>query len=129
MSETMAERAQRAYDARAEDLSRILEAFSSDDEDTLDESAYDEACQFPLSVELLTVSLRNETCEWEILLGTGGPADRIRIVTDFSGNIEEAVYEFQDWFEPWTKAPRQDEKILTQFAEVLDSYAEWRELL
>jgi hypothetical protein len=70
----------------------------------------------PLSVCLQRVNMRNETCEWEILLGTGGPADRVMVVTSFDGDVESASYQFQDWFTSWTEAENQDEEIVEEFA-------------
>lgn len=48
--------------------------------------------EMPLSVELEAIYPRREQCEWSILLGTGGPADRVLVTTDLAGNVEEATY-------------------------------------
>lgn len=74
--------------------------------------------QMPLCVELQSINVRQETCEWEILLGTGGPADRVLVVTDYSGNVEDATYQYQDWFTPWTDARNQDFDMVRSFASV-----------
>lgn len=42
--------------------------------------------------------------EYFILLGTGGPASRIRGELDQYCQPETAEYEYQDWFKPWTAA-------------------------
>lgn len=44
-----------------------------------------------------------EPTEYYILLGTGGPAARIRGELD-RGQPSTAVFEYQDWFKPWTAA-------------------------
>src|SRR5262252_5922223 len=71
-------------------------------------SGYDEAIErlqeMPLSFDKLVTDHRHEEIQWEILLGTGGPADRVLVTTDFQGHIETAEYQFQDWFTPWTAA-------------------------
>jgi hypothetical protein len=42
--------------------------------------------------------------EYFILLGTGGPATRIKGELDEYGQPETANFEYQDWFKPWTAA-------------------------
>lgn len=56
--------------------------------------------------------------EYAILLGTGGPAARIRGELDSSGYPETAVFEYQDWFKPWTPArlDADEESTLLQWA-------------
>jgi hypothetical protein len=56
-----------------------------------------------------------EAEEYEILLGTGGPAHRI-IGTLDRGQPDTARFEYQDWFKPWTAAEtssEQDETLLS----------------
>lgn len=45
---------------------------------------------------------RGDPEEYEILLGTGGPAFRIVGRLDDNNEPETAVLEWQDWFLPWT---------------------------
>lgn len=59
--------------------------------------------EMPLSVEMVAIYPQREECEWEILLGTGGPADRVLVTTDFAGDTEDAIYQYQDWGTPWTQ--------------------------
>ncbi len=72
--------------------------------------------QMPLSVQCVAIYPHRESCEWEILLGTGGPADRVLVVTDFAGEVESASYQHQDWFTPWTDAFGQESEIVERFA-------------
>jgi hypothetical protein len=57
--------------------------------------------------------------EYYILLGTGGPADRIRGKLNQYGEAETAEYEFQDWYKPWTAADdlsTEEEATLLEYA-------------
>lgn len=78
--------------------------------------------EVPLCVDLVAIYPRREQCEWEILLGTGGPADRVLVTADYSGEIEDADYEFQDWFQPWTRAHGQNADAVRDFAETVGGY-------
>ena len=73
--------------------------------------------EMPLSVELVAVYPNRDSCEWEILLGTGGPADRVLVTTNYLGDLEEAEYQYQDWFTPWTRANDQDRHLVELFAQ------------
>lgn len=84
--------------------------------------------EMPLAVDLLNIDVRREELVWEILLGTGGPADRVRVVTDYSGEVEWATYEHQDWFTPWTEARGQNADIVLQFAQQFSYYVDLTEL-
>lgn len=56
--------------------------------------------------------------EYQILLGTGGPASRI--VGELSGGQPTtAVFEYQDWFKPWTAAEitSEEEATLLEWAQ------------
>ena len=54
--------------------------------------------EYPLAIEDFHCGDRSV-----ILLGTGGPACRVRQIPE-SNHSFKFVYEFQDWFEPWTIA-------------------------
>ena len=58
--------------------------------------------------------------EYNILLGTGGPASRIIGDLDEDGHPISAHYEYQDWFKPWTRARLRgdDEDVLLRWASV-----------
>jgi hypothetical protein len=58
--------------------------------------------------------------EYFILLGTGGPAARIRGELDEYCQASTAVFEYQDWFKPWTAAQlmsEEEEKTLLEYAQ------------
>lgn len=55
----------------------------------------------------------SEPTEYFILLGTGGPAARIRGKLDECFQPETAMFEYQDWFKPWTVAQTSDEEDAT----------------
>jgi hypothetical protein len=72
----------------------------------------------PLCVSLWEVSPNHDEAKWEILLGTGGPAVRILVTTDLGGAVQEADYQYQDWFKPWTSAERQNRKMVEEYADL-----------
>ena len=91
--------------------------------ETLDhEQARDRLEEGPLSFERLITDHRHESIQWEILLSTGGPASRVLVSTDYDGHIESAVYQFQDWFQPWTAAEDQDEELVKEYASLVGFY-------
>ena len=56
--------------------------------------------------------------EYELLMGTGGPAVRIYGRLDQYGRPRSAELQGQDWFTPWERTTvDQDEEVLLQFAE------------
>jgi hypothetical protein len=60
----------------------------------------------------------NEATEYNILITTGGPAARITGNLD-RGQPTSAVFEYQDWFKPWTEVytGQADASILLQYAQ------------
>lgn len=60
-----------------------------------------------------------EPSEYFILLGTGGPASRIRGELSQWKQAETAVFEYQDWFKPWTEARLsvEDQATLLEYAQ------------
>ena len=98
------------YLSRFADIRELLDSDSDDATEQLQE--------MPLSVELIAVHPNYEACEWAILIGTGGPADRVLVQTDMGGEIDNATYQYQDWFQPWTKASNQDRELVERFARV-----------
>ena len=70
----------------------------------------------PLSIEVRsgwhTPNDQAEATEYNILLGTGGPASRI--IGDLeNGQPTSARFEYQDWFKPWTEAQTTSEENST----------------
>lgn len=59
-----------------------------------------------------------------VTLAGGGPAARLVVEVDDCGGIENAWFEYQDWFVPWTAAPWQDAELVTRFAEMVGCYVE-----
>tara|TARA_Y100000114_G_scaffold151009_1_gene167152 strand:- start:29 stop:418 length:390 start_codon:yes stop_codon:yes gene_type:complete len=56
--------------------------------------------------------------EYELLMGTGGPAVRIYGRLDEHGRPRSAELQGQNWFTPWERTTvDQDEEVLLQFAE------------
>ena len=56
--------------------------------------------------------------EYELLMGTGGPAVRIYGRLDEHGRPRSAELQGQIWFTPWERTTvDQDEEVLLQFAE------------
>jgi len=127
--ETIQERAQESYAAYfghgSEYLGLIAELEHADDSD-ISLSRQDEIRaglgESLLSVDQLTHGIYADGDTWQVLLTTGGPAARVVITTDAYGDPTEAVFEFQDWFEPWTAAPEQDGELLTKWAESVAYY-------
>lgn len=55
--------------------------------------------------------------EYELLMGTGGPAVRIYGRLDQHGRPRSAELQGQDWFTPWERTTvDQDEEVLLNFA-------------
>lgn len=83
--------------------------------------------EMPLSVQLEAIYPQREEMVWSILLGTGGPADRVMVVCDYGGDIQSASYQYQDWFTLWTDADSQDEMLVADFARVFyfEPISEW----
>ena len=102
------------------------ESFAVDDYDednVLDrDDAMERLQEMPLSFEKLITDHRRWEIQWEILLGTGGPADRVLVTTTFEGAIESASYQHQDWFQPWTDAENQDSSLVENFASIVGYY-------
>lgn len=114
------------YRSRFDEIGRILHLIERCTEYGHDEWA-DELRQrlmeMPLCVDLQSIDVPNETARWSVLLGTGGPADRVLVEADWDGGIERATYQHQDWFTPWIDATDQDDDTVVAFAEVAGYYA------
>ncbi len=118
-TEEIQEAANAHYVSRFTEIGRLLKL--SDQANDLGHYEWQEEMrerleQMPLCVDLQTINVRMETCEWEILLGTGGPADRVLVTTSYDGDVEDAVYQYQDWFTQWTDAQDQDSETVIAFA-------------
>ena len=84
------------------------------------EEAEERIHEDPLSVEVrsgwTSVGELMEAEEFVILLGTGGPAIRIRGELD-DGQPSRAWLEVQDWFTPWTEYIGASQDVLLTYAQ------------
>ena len=82
----------------------------------------DQIMEMPLSVSVRsgwqTPGVNDQSPEeYELLLGTGGPAVRVYGRLDQHGRPRSAELQGQDWFTPWKRTTvDQDEEVLLQFA-------------
>jgi hypothetical protein len=105
------------YDALVE-MVDALESATTDDERETAERAIQED---PLSVEMRSGwhtpgDPEGNAEEYNILLGTGGPATRIVGRLSDYGEPETAALEVQDWFKPWTEYEETEEAVLLTYA-------------
>lgn len=82
---------------------------------TEDTDAEEELAANVLELKLEDTHHSRGTKVWSLLLGTGGPAYRILATADSKGEVIDAVFEYQDWFKPWTAANNQDKELLIDF--------------
>lgn len=114
----MDDKTQRLEEIHASALAAIIEMVTPLLDDDADDDAQDEAreliAQDPLSVMVrdgwrMPGAASEGAEEFEILLGTGGPAVRIIGTLDRWGQACDPVLQVQDWFTPWTEFPTSDE--------------------
>ena len=91
-----------------------------DDEEQRDRISSEDALFIQVRSDWHIPGESGDLTEYEILLGTGGPATRIR--GDLSEHKEPmtATFEYQDWFKPWTAAndlTDEQEATLLQYAQ------------
>lgn len=115
--------AQRAYDNsfgptsdRAIRYQALRDAEQRDDQDTV-ELLRDEEAEDVLTVEQLTHGFRT-SCQWEILLSTGGPATRVLVNIVDNEIVTWADFQYQDWSQSWYSPKRQDHEMLADWADV-----------
>lgn len=123
----LAEVGKNAYESIAEMVAKLDACVKDDDGEETDEpddEARDEARQAiqedPLSVQVRTgwYSPGDEAGapeEFEILLGTGGPAVRIVGELGNHGEPSSACLQTQNWFTPWTDYVQADESVLLAY--------------
>lgn len=102
----------------AEELQQLeLDAGECEDED----QARERVQEHPLSVQIRSgwyyPGSDPEPVEFEILLGTGGPATRIIGDLGEHGEPTSARLEVQDWGTPWTEYRDADEDILLEYCQ------------
>ena len=126
--------ADQCYTSRFAEIGRLVKLFDQAAElghDEWTEAIRERIEEMALCVDLVAIYPNRDTCEWEILLGTGGPADRVLVVTDFGGDFDQAKYQHQDWYTPWTDASNQEFELVEKFAQFFyfGSVADWTESL
>ena len=106
------------YDAIVEMVDALQQATTDEEREAAETAIHED----PLSVEVRSgwhvPGLTDNTPEeYNLLLGTGGPATRIigRLTDD--GEPDTARLEVQDWFKPWTEYTGADEQILLIYAQ------------
>ena len=124
--------AEKSWDQRAEelgkrcaasieaDIARLRAAREEGDDDKAD------AIREELQEGALSVSVRcgwqspgdrnAEAEEYQILLGTGGPAVRIYGRLGQFNEPEDAIIQVQDWFQPWTDYRGGDRDAVLEYA-------------
>ena len=90
-----------------------------DDEEQRDRISSEDALSIQVRSDWHTPGESGDLTEYEILLGTGGPATRIR--GDLSEHKEPmtATFEYQDWFKPWTEVytDSADDEVMLTYAQ------------
>lgn len=117
---TIQERANASYQNFASDGGRMARLYDQARELGHDDWADDLETQIqemPLCVDMVEIRPNREEVDWQILLGTGGPARRVLVTTDYRGEVESTSYQYQDWFTLWTDAWDQDDEMVTRFAQ------------
>jgi hypothetical protein len=92
--------------ANLREIVKIIRAVHAAIDDQQREAALMRLYEHPLSVEVrgdwhAPNEEQGKAAEFRILLGTGGPAVRIRGKLDGNGKPKDAHIEYQDWFTPW----------------------------
>ena len=108
-----------AFAAIAEMVARLEKAEFDDNENEI-EASRDAICEDPLSLQVRSgwhaPGCDSSPEEFNLLLGTGGPAVRIIGELDQYGEPYSARLETQDWGTPWTEYREADEAILLTYA-------------
>ncbi len=108
---TIEQRAQEYYERVFDDETRAL----MDKAEGGNEDAYERLQEMPYSIFKYATYHWEELTEWHVELAGGGPAARLVVMANKYGEVEEARFEFQDWFTPWTPA-KQDDDLVKRFA-------------
>jgi len=105
-----------------ENIVELMSAMESPDPETTSD-IMDQIMEMPLSVSVRSgwqqPGVNDQSPEeYELLMGTGGPAVRIYGKLDQYGRPRSAELQGQNWFTPWERTTvDQDEEVLLQFAE------------
>ena len=104
-----------------ENIVELMNAMESPDPETTSD-IMDQIMEMPLSVSVRSgwqqPGVNDQSPEeYELLLGTGGPAVRVYGRLDQYGRPRSAELQGQDWFTPWKRTSvDQDEEVLLNFA-------------
>ena len=100
----------------------LMSAMENAESEDLSDTIADQIMEMPLSVSVRsgwqTPGVNDQSPEeYELLMGTGGPAVRIYGRLDQHGRPRSAELQGQDWFTPWERTTvDQDEEVLLNFA-------------
>jgi len=102
----------------ARELLDQLKIAQDDNDSDADDDARRHIDEYPLSVQTRSGwhnpgTIDEPDAEFEILLGTGGPASRIVGTLSEYAEPDSARFEYQDWFQPWTEARLSEEQNAT----------------
>ena len=107
---------ERSVESARELLDQLKVAQDDTDSDAEDD-AQRRIYEYPLTVQTRSGWHNPGTiepdAEFEILLGTGGPASRIVGTLSEYAEPDSARFEYQDWFQPWTEARLSEEQNAT----------------
>lgn len=109
---TIEDEAQSFYDAVFDDELRKLLGQAGDG----DEEAREQLDAMPYGID--------KRVTYYVTLAGGGPAARLAVEVDEHDQVDSAWFEYQDWFTPWTAAPKQDSELVERFAAMVGYYAE-----
>ena len=105
-----------------QNIVELMSAMENAESEDLSDTIADQIMEMPLSVSVRsgwqTPGVNDQSPEeYELLMGTGGPAVRIYGRLDQHGRPRSAELQGQDWFTPWERTTvDQDEEVLLQFA-------------
>ena len=105
-----------------QNIVELMSAMENAEAEELSDTIADQIMEMRLSVSVRsgwqTPGVNDQSPEeYELLMGTGGPAVRIYGRRDQHGRPRSAELQGQDWFTPWERTTvDQDEEVLLNFA-------------
>jgi hypothetical protein len=121
---TIEERAQDFYNVIfGEDLLHLMDVAEGETSPTKEDQTDGITDEYDARqrIEEFGYGIDKETVYYVTLPG-GGRATRLKVTVDECGEIETASVQFQDWFEPWADAPKQDHDLVERFARLVGYY-------
>lgn len=114
--------ASKAMKSRHDGIKELLDGLDDDNNSRSGRDDFEQRINdYPLSVcvrsgwQMAGEAL--EAAEYEILLSTGGPAERIMGDLDAFGGPADARFEYQDWGTPWHNPDPDDDGTFLRFAQ------------